>query len=555
MRAIAINPIVGKELKETLRNRRVIGLALAYVVILSLLVLAMWPASGMNPAGGLRGRLIFSTLITAQLAMLVFFVPAFAANAITAERAGRTYETLLCTRLGAPAIVTGKLAGAAGFALMLVLLSLPAGAMSLVLGGVGLGEFFLAHAILLTAGVMFGLVGIACSALMRSAFRALVTAYVVMLVVCGAVNLPRLLLEPRVAHNAAWVRTLQSASPFTAVFAVTHRIFSTAGPNADARAVAGFFVLAAVAGAACVLLAVLGASRCVARPPRHRAAIDKKTALWVRLLRRILYVIDPRRRRWPIPPFVNPVLVMEMRVRTAGLTTMLRVLGGCIIFSLGLVLVLSSAVGPQTLDTVRLLALAIQFGLIVLLAPTLTVGSISSEIENRTLDLLRMTPTGPVRVLAGKLGAALFYALMLLVAVTPVFLALMHIREIWDPEVLRAVLSVAGSTILLAVAAGLFFSSVCRRTGTAAALTYGLMGLLVAATGLAAVLGDRLHAGLARFVLSLNPIVCTVSLFTGKLFANYDDLWRQNVMILCLLSGLALIGALIRLTRLMEPER
>lgn len=45
----------------------------------------------------------------------------------------------------------------------------------------------------------------------------------------------------------------------------------------------------------------------------------------------------------------------------------------------------------------------LQFGMLVLVAPAMTAGSISGERERQTLDLLLVTNTGPVKLVLGKL--------------------------------------------------------------------------------------------------------------------------------------------------------
>jgi len=372
---------------------------------------------------------------------------------------------------------------------------------------------------------------------------------------CGVVQLPPVLL-PGWAGGQPWLHRVRCVSPFTALFAVTQNAFRGMGPRADTEAVERFFLF--MVGACVVLfgLAWLGAGRFVLRPPRGRKrAITRETALWLRLVRRLLFVIDPRRRRFRIPLLVNPMFVLEFRTRAASVTNMLRALFGSLILSIALVLLLSLSIGPRTMDVVRLVAVSIQFGLIILLAPSLTAGTVSTEVEHNTLDLLRTTPVRPLGMLLGKLFAALGYGVMLLLAVTPVFLALMYIQEKFEPQVLIRLVSVAGATILLAICSGICFSSLCRRTATSAALTYGLTGLIVVATALAPVLGDRLHPALARAVVSLNPVIAAVAIISGRLFQAYYDVWQTNVLILCSLAGLALLGAAWRLHVLVEPTK
>ena len=154
----------------------------------------------------------------------------------------------------------------------------------------------------------------------------------------------------------------------------------------------------------------------------------------------------------------------------------------------------------------------------------------------------------------GKIGAALGYSVLLLVAIVPIFLAVMFVRERFEPEHIRAVVSVAGATILVAVTWGLFSSALFKRTSAAAALTYGLMGFLVVVTALAGVLEHRLDEAVATTILTLNPVISVISVMSDELFARYD-IWQTNAILLCVLSGVAIIGAMWRLKILVEPTK
>jgi len=553
---LADNPIIGKELKSLLRSRRAFVLALVYVLVLSAVVLTMCPTEGATPDVGGRSRQIFAAIVVTQMAMLLLFAPPLAATAITTEKDARTYESLYCTHLSAADIVFGKIAGALGYMLILVVLSLPVAGMSLALGGVGRGELFLAYAILVAAGLLFALVGVAVSALARRSFSALVATYGLLITICGVVQLPALFLGMwKSKSGQLWLFRAQCCSPFSALLAVTRHIFDVRGPDASRVAVLWFFGFFLVAATVFLLLAVIGARRSAQRPPRKRqTAIGREAPLRTWLLRRLIFLVDPRRRRTGIPLFVNPVLILEFRTRTTSLTNVLRALFACIILSIGLMILIAGDWGVQRVDVVRLIAVSIQFGLIVLLAPSLTVGAVSSEIENKTFDQMRMTPVGPLRMLVGKLGAALAYGVLLWVAVLPVFLAIMFIREHFAFDEFRAVAAVAGSSVLVAVAVGLFFSTVCRRTATAAALTYGFMGFLVVATALAAVVGERLHPQLAQKIVALNPVIAAVSVVSDVLFARWE-IWQTNVVVMLILSGIAILGSAWRLRQLVEPSQ
>ena len=557
------NPIIGKELIQVLRARAAPLLAAGFVGVLSLLALAMWPASGINPIGALQSRLFFTVLFSGQLVMLALLSPPFAATSITLERETSTWELLYYSLLRPDHILVGKLVGAVAFLLILVSLSLPVGATCFLLGGVSVRELFLAYLVLVAAGASFGLLGLACSALFRSSFGALIATYLGLLVLCGGLHLPMLLLPEWKAGQAA-LHATRCLSPFSALVAITQDAFGRMGGHASAAAVARYFTMTGVLCAALIAVILLRiAMRPSPRPRKRVAVVDEKTPLGVRILRRIVFIIDPRRRRGAIRDWINPVFVQDLRARTAGIGNLLRVAFACLIVSLVLVILVSGSWGPKTPHTIQLIAVSFQIGLIALIAPSLTIGSVAAEVEGRTYDLIRMTPLRPWTLFSGKFGAAAALSLMLVLASVPVFLAIRYIEQVnemnfWKaffghPETLVAMFAVTCVTIVFALSAGLFFSSVCRTTARAGAWAYGLIAVVTTGSLLGLVLRDRFSDGTAHFILAFNPIVTVVGAISERQFAEFGH-WPNNVWSLGILSLLLIGGTIYRLHRSAGPE-
>ena len=61
----------------------------------------------------------------------------------------------------------------------------------------------------------------------------------------------------------------------------------------------------------------------------------------------------------------------------------------------------------------------LQFGMLVLVAPAMTAGSISGERERQTLDLLLVTNTGPVKLVLGKLLESFSFLALLVMCSLP----------------------------------------------------------------------------------------------------------------------------------------
>lgn len=185
----------------------------------------------------------------------------------------------------------------------------------------------------------------------------------------------------------------------------------------------------------------------------------------------------------------NPVLLKELRNRLRVnrafivLTIYLFVLTTCV----GLVFlsyIISGnyasrpGVPPAIGRSVFVTVVGLELLIICFLSPALTAGSIASERERQTLDLLRTTLLSSRALVFGKLISALSYTFLLLFAALP----LQSVAFLFGGIALGEVLV---GTILLIVSAlafsslGLFFSSFSRRTLVSTVLAYGSVLVLV----------------------------------------------------------------------------
>ena len=115
--------------------------------------------------------------------------------------------------------------------------------------------------------------------------------------------------------------------------------------------------------------------------------------------------------------------------------------------------------------------LALQFALIVLVAPAMTAGSVSGERERQTLDLLLVTNMSPVRLVLGKLLESFGFLALLVVSSLPVMsvAVLTGAAELTDVLVSAAFLLL---TALELLSLGMFFSCLLKRTVTSTVVTY-----------------------------------------------------------------------------------
>ena len=194
------------------------------------------------------------------------------------------------------------------------------------------------------------------------------------------------------------------------------------------------------------------------------------------------------------PRFRNPVMLKELRGRMRGarafvvLTVYLLLMGGfasllylAYAASAGAAPALGTPGGTLVGKVVFGGVVGIELFMVCFIAPAFTAGAVTAERERQTLDLLKTTLLLPGSLIRGKLGSALSYVVLLLLAALPLQSLAFLLGGVSLAEVLIA------TTILLVTAlafgsVGLFFSSLMRRTMGASVLTYAFA--LLATLGL-----------------------------------------------------------------------
>ncbi|MCI0475820.1 MAG: ABC transporter permease, partial [Anaerolineales bacterium] len=212
------------------------------------------------------------------------------------------------------------------------------------------------------------------------------------------------------------------------------------------------------------------------------------------------------------------MLVKELRGRMRGpraylfLTGVLVVLG---LVSFGLFQLAMPRYGSFNQPNVAAGAIIGQFvfvGLVFLtlvmvcaIAPSLTATAISGEHQRKTFDLLMATPLAPFTILIGKLGAALSYVVLILLAALPMLSLAYVFGGVTLSDVVRAFLVMGGFALAYAVI-GLFFSALFRRTGIAVGasfvfVAFALFGTLFVYIVVAVMFNEQPP----NWMLALNP--------------------------------------------------
>lgn len=260
------------------------------------------------------------------------------------------------------------------------------------------------------------------------------------------------------------------------------------------------------------------------------------------------YLIDPLKRRKLIGRFRNPVYVAELRSKIFGKPKfIIRALAACIITSLLLLLLVcfqyATALRP---DTVRWAAVLFQIGIVAILAPAISSGSITDEVTSRTMLMLRMTPLSAMSVVYGKLKAAFLYVSIFLISSMPVLLSLAYLEvqeNYWRIGAWCAVLVL--STVSF-ITAGLCASAWCKTTSVATAVSYCFSAFLCIVT-FGAQLPGAFTLKTRQLLLTFNPIVAALRITSDTLFSDMPpNLWIHNLVFLGSISVAFIFFAAIR---------
>ena len=178
-----MNPMIRKELRQRMRERRAWLLPSLYLLVLGAVVTFAYfvttEDSGRtnNVQGSTVGVALFLTLAYAQLALLLLMAPILSAGSITIEKEQRTLAGLLTSLLTVGQIWWGKFVSSLLFVLLLLVTSLPVLSLAFAFGGVGPWEVFTATATTVIILGSMAAVGLYCSSAFRRSIHATAVSY------------------------------------------------------------------------------------------------------------------------------------------------------------------------------------------------------------------------------------------------------------------------------------------------------------------------------------------------------------------------------------------
>jgi ABC-2 type transport system permease protein len=178
-----MNPMIRKELRQRMRERRGWLLPSLYLLVLGAVVTFAYflttseGRGGSGIQGSTVGVVLFLTLAYAQLGLLLLLVPIFSAGAITIEKEQRTLAGLLTSLLTSWQIWWGKFVSSLLFVLLLLVTSLPVLSMAFAFGGIGPWEVFSATLTTVIILACMSAIGLYCSSAFQRSVHATAVTY------------------------------------------------------------------------------------------------------------------------------------------------------------------------------------------------------------------------------------------------------------------------------------------------------------------------------------------------------------------------------------------
>ena len=186
------NPVVIRDLRAQMRGARSYWYIGGYLLLLGVLAIAGYaqatgqafytgsgsftmPRNIVDAQGHLEGfyGFIFYTLA----ALITLIAPALTASSIVGERQRQSFDLLVTTPLTANHLLIGKLLSSIAFLGMLLILSLPASALCILLGGATLTDVFRVYFLLAVDGIVLAAIGLYFSCAVRVPILATVWTY------------------------------------------------------------------------------------------------------------------------------------------------------------------------------------------------------------------------------------------------------------------------------------------------------------------------------------------------------------------------------------------
>jgi hypothetical protein len=173
------NPVWMRELRQAARLQRTPVILAVVSGMVTLLICSIGGIASVAGEPAKVGVALFHIFFSVAFFVVTWAGPAVAASTIASERGGRTWEALLLTGLGAPAIARGKFLASLTYISLYVVMLAPVGALPFLFGGLTAIEVLLAFVLLF----LFAVLSVAFGLSLSSKFASPVAAVMVTLLV------------------------------------------------------------------------------------------------------------------------------------------------------------------------------------------------------------------------------------------------------------------------------------------------------------------------------------------------------------------------------------
>ena len=214
-----MNPMVGKELRQRMRERRGWILPSLYLLILSSVITLVYYFSvserqgrGDEIQGSELGLIIFVVVTYTQMTLLLLLAPVFSAGSVTIEKEQRTLPGLLTSLLTVWQIWWGKFVSSLLFLLLLLFTSSPLLCVAFAFGGVSPLQVVVSIGTAVLVLATLSSVGLYCSSFFRRSIHATAVSYAIVVAMTVLTFVAFLLMQ---AH---WQQNMIGGEPPPYVF-------------------------------------------------------------------------------------------------------------------------------------------------------------------------------------------------------------------------------------------------------------------------------------------------------------------------------------------------
>lgn len=505
------NPVLQRELLVNLRMPRAFVLLLMFQLLLALVVYFAWPADNVRldlTGGGGSTSSLVDLVFLGQYILASLMAPSFAAGAIAGEKERGTYELLLASPIRPESIVMGKLVAALTHLAILIFASLPIVMLCLPLGGVSFYEVLAAYLVLITSVITFGMLSVACGSFLPRTSSSLVVSYFLILPMAVFVVLFWYLMgnygELRFRLTVAVVPGIAAAITIPLFYVCCARMLYPPSMGSEGKDVIDL-EREATETVGLVIQRDQFPDRLFAPPLRETLMEDG----------------------------INPVYDKEMRSEIFGQGTLMLRLAIQISMVMAIpMMAICLYIQPQSAPIY--VGYVILFN--ILIGPVFSAGSVTSERERQTLDLLLTTTITPWQLLWGKLLSGLRVSSVLSsFLLWPMLLAVGLQSEYWGnlPTIFAYLIIFALTCITTSVLA-LFCSTLFRKTTHSLIASYVAIIILYLAPLAASFFGNTYFPGthwaaVANVSTISSPFAAAfeVPLYVRDTFESADPRWSR----------------------------